>query len=66
MMRNLDAEYDELIIEPEEVVHDIGSVDRDKHLRLVRLRIEDLRREQMGLPTRLQSTDRRHGPNALN
>ena len=65
MMRDLDAEYDELVDELEEVVQEVGSTGCGERLRVVRLRIEDLLREQMGLAGRMPPSDRRHGPTAL-
>ena len=65
MMRDLDAEYDELVDELEEVLQEVGSADCGERLRVVRIRIEDLHREQLGITGRLPLSDRRHGPNAL-
>ena len=66
MLRDLDAEYDELMDELGEILQEIGSADCDGRIRVMRLRIEDLMREQMGLDARLKIGDRRTGPDALN
>ena len=53
MMRDLDAEYDELMDELEAVVKQ-AAPDRGERLRVIRLRIEDLVREQIGIGARLE------------
>ena len=65
MMRDMDAEYDELIDELEAAVDERDHAERGERVRSVRIRIEDLLREQMGLPGRIPLVDRRHGPTAL-
>ena len=65
-MRDLDEEYDDLMDELKEAIEEHDCVERGDRMRSVRIQIEDLLREQMGLGARLQSSDRRTGPNALN
>ena len=65
MMRDLDAEYDELVDELEEAVDENDSAKRGERLRVLRLRVEDIIREQMGYSPRPQPSHRRTGPNAL-
>ena len=66
MMRDLDAEYDELMAELEDAVDEKNAAERGARIQVVRAGIEDLLGRQMGLSARLQSGDRRTGPNALN
>ena len=66
MTRDIDEGYDELIDELEAAVDEGDQAERGKRIRMVRLKIEDLLREEMGLPARLPPVDRRWGPDALN
>ena len=63
-MQDLDEEYDRLMDELEAAVAE-KSIDRGKRIQVVRVRIEDLLRAQMGMVSRVPSSDRRSGPNAL-
>ena len=64
-MRNYGEKHDELMNELEQALDD-DSGERGERIRLIRIRIEDLGREQMGLGARLRANDRRSGPDALN
>ena len=64
-MRDLDAEYDELMDELEAAVRETDSVERGQRIQAVRVRIEDVLREQLGLGARLPSNARQHSPNLL-
>ena len=65
MMRNIDAEYDELMDELEEAVDENDPGERGARIRVVRLQIEELLQAQMSHISPPPS-DRRTGPNALN
>ena len=62
MMRDLDAEYDELVDELEKAVQENDPAKRGDRIRVVRLQIQDLLREQMDLAARLQPLDQRRWP----
>ena len=64
-MRDLDQEYDDLMDDLEAAVVEGDSGKRGDLMRTVRIKIEDVLREQMGLASRLQPIDRCHSPNAL-
>ena len=66
MMRDLDAGYAELMDELEEAVDEMDAAERGARFQVRSARIEDLLRRQMGLNARLQPSDRRSGPTALN
>ena len=61
-MQDLDDEYDRLMLEA--AVAD-KSIDRGKRIQVIRVRIEDMLRTQMGIGNRVPQSDRRRGPNAL-
>ena len=64
-MRDLDAEYDELMDELEAAVRGTDTVERGQRIQAVRVRIEDVLRQQLGFGARLPSNDRQHKSSVL-
>ena len=60
MTRDLNAELDELVDELEKAVQEKDPAKRGDRMRVVRLQIQDLLREQRDLAASLQPLDRPH------